>query len=284
MTLYKYIYGHAIDILESLHLKVTPPNEFNDPFELTPRSRFTITIEYMLNKVRNEPEHFRPAWEDLRHKNGYSGTYEQFLADLPNQIQGNFKEFKRRHKGQLTENDLKSVHEASNKLGILCLSKPNDSIPMWSYYANSHQGVAFGLNATHPCFERGQVGVFDAVTYRRSRLPIDQLLPPGSKQLFNQMTAIMFTKSKVWEHEDEYRRIYRLSDLAKKEEKKKKPLYFLNIDGDVIHEIIFGCCVDRMLEGAIRKEINRKKQTLGHIHLLRCKRHPKRFELQIVPA
>jgi hypothetical protein len=33
---YKYCSAHGLDILTSLHLKITPPNQFNDPFEFTP--------------------------------------------------------------------------------------------------------------------------------------------------------------------------------------------------------------------------------------------------------
>lgn len=37
-TVYKYCDQRGIDIVENLRLIVTPPNQFNDPFELTPHA------------------------------------------------------------------------------------------------------------------------------------------------------------------------------------------------------------------------------------------------------
>ena len=38
MILYKYAGESGLRILEDLRLKITPPNEFNDPFEVTPHA------------------------------------------------------------------------------------------------------------------------------------------------------------------------------------------------------------------------------------------------------
>ena len=42
-VLYKYCDPRGIDILQSLRLKVTPPNQFNDPFEFMPRVETEIS-------------------------------------------------------------------------------------------------------------------------------------------------------------------------------------------------------------------------------------------------
>ena len=36
MEVYKYCGDLGVEILEKLELKVTPPNQFNDPFEFAP--------------------------------------------------------------------------------------------------------------------------------------------------------------------------------------------------------------------------------------------------------
>ena len=152
MIFYKYTSNGAINILEDLRLIVTPPNAFNDPFELTPRSTFTITIDYLLNRVRNEPESFREPYNNMVRHAGYRDSFERFLAEMPTAIARKFKVISKLYREAQIHHDLGSVDEASQYFGILCVSKPNDSIAMWSHYANYHRGVAFGLDLAHSCF------------------------------------------------------------------------------------------------------------------------------------
>ncbi|MGR6839523.1 DUF2971 domain-containing protein [Aliivibrio wodanis] len=41
--------------------------------------------------------------------------------------------------------DEENLKDAQNKHGIYCLSKDNDSLLMWSHYAESHTGICFGF-------------------------------------------------------------------------------------------------------------------------------------------
>lgn len=282
---FKYANDWGIKILEDLRLKVSPPNTFNDPFELTPRSKFTITIDYMLARVRDEPEWLRTPYNDMVRHEGYPYSFDRFLIDMPTFIPMKFKAFKRLYRREQTRNDLASMDEASHRFGILCVSKPNDSIAMWSHYANHHRGVAFGLDLVHLCFTKGYATEFNAIKYQRSRCPVDPLSPLGSAEWYNQLKSVIFTKSTIWKYEKEHRRIYRLRELLHPPAGANgKRHYFLNIDGDAIREIIFGCCIAPAYESQIRAELNRRRRTFGHIKLFRCKRHPSRFQLQIVPA
>jgi hypothetical protein len=284
MVFYKYAGDRGINVLEDLRLKVSPPNTFNDPFELTPRSKFTITIDYMLNRVRNEPEWFREPYNNMVQHEGYPHSFDRFLADMPTVIPMKFQAFKKLYREAQIRNDLGSMDEASKNMGILCVSKPNDSIAMWSHYANQHRGLVFGLDLAHSCFT-AHAGEFDAVRYQRNRCAVDALLPIRSVEWYNQLKTVMFTKSTIWKYEQEYRRIYRLRDLlCPPAGTDGKRHYFLNIDGDAIREIIFGCCIAPDYERQIRQELNRRPKTFGHIRLFRCNRHRSRFQIQIVPA
>ena len=51
--LYKYCDQRGIDILQSLRLKVTPPIQFNDPFEFMPKVDFEITPEKIKTDLRS---------------------------------------------------------------------------------------------------------------------------------------------------------------------------------------------------------------------------------------
>jgi hypothetical protein len=285
MIFYKYVGDRGISILEDLRLKVSPPNAFNDPFELTPRSKFTITLDYMLARVHHEPEWFREPYNDMVQNEGYPHSFDRFLADMPTIIPMKFKAFKKLYREAQIRNDLGSIDEASQLMGILCVSKPNDSIAMWSHYANYHRGVAFGLDLVHSCFTDGYASEFAAVKYQRNRCPVDALLPIGSVELFSQLMSVIFTKSTIWKYEQEHRRIYRLSELLHPPAGADgKHHYFLNIEGDAIREIIFGCNIALAYENQIRAQLNRRPKTFGHIKLFRCKRHHSKFQVQIIPA
>ena len=59
---------------------------------------------------------------------------------------------------------------------------------------------------------RGLRGSFGPVKYQQNRCSIDPRLPEGS-ELLKQFTKVIFTKSAIWKHEQEYRRVYRLDEL-----------------------------------------------------------------------
>jgi hypothetical protein len=283
MVLYKYSDHWGITILKDLRLKVSPPNAFNDPFELTPRSKFNITVDYLLNRLRDNPEWFREPYNNMVRHEGYPYTFERFLADMPRIIPLKFNAYRKLYREAQISNDLGSLNEASKLMGILCVSKPNDSIPMWSHYANHHRGVVFGFDFAHSCFAK-HAKEFGAVSYQRKRHAVDALLPIGV-ELYKQMKSVMFTKSTVWKYEQEYRLIFRLRELLRPPiGADGKQHYFLDIDGEAIREIIFGCCTIPTYENKIRAELSRRSRTFGHIKLFRCERHATKFQLKIIPA
>jgi len=176
---------------------------------------------------------------------------------------------------------MKTLDAVSQELGILCLSKPPNSIPMWSYYADHHRGVVFGLNVDKI---GGRLhGPCGLVKYCKQRARVNPWLPPGDA-MHKQVLKTLFTKCADWKHEQEYRRVFQLSDLISYLPDKGEVIkYFLDIPSDAIQEIIFGCRARDELKSAIRLEVQRRKRTFGHIRLLRCERHPSRYELKILP-
>ncbi len=175
------------------------PSECNDPFEFTPRSRVTITREYMLEKLQRDPEHFRPAYDDLV-REGFSQLFSEFLKSLPEAIETMFPEFRIRYRDRLIDLDLASREQASQFVGILCLSLPNLSIPMWSHYGHEHSGVVIGVKKDDPAFSHGVSGW---VRYRKNRVSVDPLVRPGSEVWWKQINRTIFSKSPEWSYEKE---------------------------------------------------------------------------------
>jgi hypothetical protein len=60
--LYKYCDVRGIDILKSHRLKVTPFDEFNDPFEIAPRMRPDFSLEDA-KAAAADPEMIRRLYE-----------------------------------------------------------------------------------------------------------------------------------------------------------------------------------------------------------------------------
>ena len=67
-------------------------------------------------------------------------------------------------------------------------------------------------------------------------------------------------------------------------DEKGKRHFFLDISGNDIREIIFGCRINETYENQIKAELGRRPKTFGHVKLFRCKRHHSKFELEIIPA
>jgi hypothetical protein len=282
MIFYKYFGNLGIKVLEDLRLKITPPNEFNDPFELTPRSNFTITVVDMINRAKTNPSYYCSVFEDMKN-DGYPHAFKQFIATLPTILPLKFREFKKLMRQELVNNDMKSLNQASEKMGILCVSKIPNSIPMWSHYANYHKGIVIGLDL--PKMGNALPGYFGKVRYHKSRRGINPWLDPTNSEWFRQVTDTIFIKSRDWVYEQEYRRIFRLIDLIPSPpDEKGKRHSFLDINGSDILKIIFGCCIDKAYENRIRAELDRRPKTFGHVKLFRCKRHHSRFELEMIPC
>jgi hypothetical protein len=279
MIVYKYAGDSGLKIMEDLRLKVTPPNEFNDPFEVTPNSRRARPLEEMLADVCKDSKFYRSVFNDMVRDGFYHGSFEQFIQDLPSELSKYYAGYKTLSRKEMAKRDLKTLDDVSPALGILCFSQPPDNIPMWSYYANHHRGIVFGIDIKKIGGRLPTLSGF--VKYRKQRVRYNPFSPLSQKQRLQ----TIFTKSHEWQHEQEYRRVFRLSDLisprAGDGEGKR---YFLDIAGDSIRQIIFGCRMAPDLEAEIRKEIRRRGKTFGHVQLLKCERHTSKFALKIVPA
>jgi hypothetical protein len=279
MIVYKYAGDSGLKIIEGLRLKVTPPNEFNDPFEITPNSRRARPLTEMLADVSKDSKFYQGVFNDMVQDGFYHDSLEQFIKDLPSELPKYYAGYKTLSRKEMAKRDMKTLDDVSPALGILCFSKPVDDIPMWSYYANHHRGAVFGIDVNKI---GGRLPGFSGfVKYRKHRVRYNPFSPLSQKQRLQ----TIFTKSHEWRHEQEYRRVFRLSDLisppvGKGEEKK----YFLDISSDSIREIIFGCRIAPDLEAKIREEMQRRKKTFEHVRLLKCVRHASKFALKIVPA
>jgi len=158
LTVYKYCCGRGVEILEHLELKITPPNQFNDPFEFMPQI------------ICSNP--LRRSKEVLKNKDSLRKLYALELSN--GTFNGSFREYRHKSKNErakmaaeiadyfpmgIAQERKKVLDKASEKIGLLCLSGVRDSILMWGHYCDKHRGIVIGFDSGHPFFHGGTVGL-----------------------------------------------------------------------------------------------------------------------------
>ncbi|MEI6390210.1 MAG: DUF2971 domain-containing protein [Verrucomicrobiota bacterium] len=280
MVLYKYAGASGLKILDALRLKVTPPNELNDPFELTPRSQDWMTRQYLLDKAKHDPEHFRPAYDEWREQEHRSESFSVFLRALHLMSRKTYSHFLHLYRAAIVEADLRAVHEASEHMVVLCLSAVNNSIPMWSHYANHHKGITIGLDANDRCLRFGSP--LCRVKYRKNRVSLNRPATSTPQARLKKVIEMILTKSPDWEYEQEYRFSYAKSRTLRQTTDDGHTIHLIPVWPSAIKEVIFGCSASQQYEDKVRRMLDLNR--FAHVRILRARRHPKHFRLDIVPA
>jgi len=186
--LYKYFDNHerVLKILKTGCIYYPKPNRFNDPFDCDIDIISSVSWDQFEQRVRSEGEKLNKGSEEV----------EQKIRSLRNDAGAAIDEFRSKAK-----DGVKNVGRILKQQGVLCLSTIPDSIPMWSHYANGHNGIcielhrapenALGSTATRPvCYVHDYPEVSWSDLFKR----------PGFLS-----ETIMYTKSNEWKEEREWR-------------------------------------------------------------------------------
>jgi hypothetical protein len=149
--LYKYCTPTGVDVLRNLRIKVTPPNQFNDPFELAPRMEQEMSREQAFNSL-TEPLVLARTYKQAIDSNQFVGTYDEFLRFIREYSEHFAQGLIKRYPESATEFRRDHINMVSEKVGLVCLSEVPDDILMWSHYSGSHTGLVIGFRTTHPFF------------------------------------------------------------------------------------------------------------------------------------
>ena len=272
---YKYAGPNGLGILDDLRLKVTPPNEFNDPFEVTPRSNTPITQETLLARIGSDNGYVLTIY-NLYRNDGGNDSFEEFSARLPHEIQKQSDAICAALRDGEQKSDLLFLAEASEHVGVLCLSQPEDDVLLWSHYADHHRGISIGVDLDDDVF-RTIRHVENAVVYENKRYPFDRQINPETPEGLHHLTQMLFHKSDAWCHEREYRLAFSLSDLE-----HKGGVYLLRIYPSTIREVVLGCRINRETEERLLRLLALKR--FSHIRVRRAVRHREEFALDLEPV
>ena len=255
MNLYKYTkFDFLEEILSNNSFKLSNPETYNDPFDcLITNSEgqvdecFKLVLNYYMFKefsnIINRTDIKIKFWQKpivswirwelkiakkLMKKAPYYEPMKFFdrLLNLIKMINPTiYKEFSNSvENGKIKFNDeiSKTVDKIKESLLVCCYSKRNDSILMWSHYADSHKGVCIEFN---PYDDND----FKEVSYSKKRTKfeiknitsivlaydyIGEKVDPNNKIVMKTIMKSFLTKWDDWKYEEEVRSIYSTSDKS----------------------------------------------------------------------
>jgi len=206
-VVYKYVsFETALKILNSSQILYSSPISFNDPFDLTTDildlTFSEIEISEMINEfIINEQMKKKVLTYNLENLNLFSDAFINTFEDV------------------------------KMKIGITCFSKSYMNTLMWSHYANKHNGLCLGF-----CFKKcGGNGFIQAVVKYATEIKSVKYYRDSVYGIYNWL----FTKSHIWNYEQEVRRVNtRKNGLLSFEKSELSEIYFgLKISAEQINQI-----------------------------------------------
>lgn len=210
-------------IFEKAEFFYSAPKDFNDPFDCNLKLHVDDSTD--------------AEWEEY---------FDQLIEQHPGKM-GNLKNLKAqkiwatnpKFKDSVGVDTHKAHYEESS---VFCLSKKVDSIPMFSYYADNHCGIAmeFQFSRTEiPCgIPFGDLA--DRANWYQRKIVVGDVKYPTSYPELNYhrlygradqlIQNIIFTKHHEWSHEEEFR-IFR----------RRVPAAAVAFDRSLLTRVIFGC-------------------------------------------
>ena len=237
-SLYKFIRkADDVRFLLKGRIKFTPIPELNDPSELVP-SIIPDEVEESLSLLRKKGYN-----EDDMTNLRYQGALLQRLAPEfqavsvpPTQERANklvrssfYDNFTLL--ATLLENTTQKI---ASEVGLFCLTKRNDALPMWAHYAEGAKGLVVEFCNLQEIFCGDDTGVLSkpiAVRYTQNRLGVT--FDPRSHD------SIFFEKLEDWGYEKEVRVVMPLKD-CRREANGTNELYLFDIPQRHISRIILG--------------------------------------------
>ena len=245
--IYKYTsVESAISILKNESVRLTNPKNFNDPYDcnfdqdvkdnkkidkllknycvvkaldkLVSDEKIKVkdvASKIVLSIIRMEMEIMRVL---LRKRPFFSKILGfNFLLNILCKFNGNIKQLIDEELKKKDDFIQKGLIEIKSSIGISCFSKKNNSILMWSHYADSHKGVCLA-------YENTSSKIFNDVVYSKKRHSIklyelarhalakdfinEKIDELKDKIILKDLTTPFLIKSKEWEYEKEVRCIY----------------------------------------------------------------------------
>jgi hypothetical protein len=273
-VVYKYCDSYGVEILRNLEIKITPPNQFNDPFEFTP----CLTCSNLMRTAKRmvkEKDAIREIYQDEKRNGQFVGSFRQyrkmFKEHRPALIQLAVKTLP----SNLINIQQSLLDAVSVHFGVLCMSKRRDSLLMWGHYCDKHQGIVIGFDDAHPMFK--QPPGLNPVRYVRARVQIDESAQNMDAEWSKRKDEFIFSKNDEWRYEEEFRQLFILSSLKKKTFKNEKVGYFYSFPAAAIVSVTIGMRTQSERQKEIQSIL--KGNAFSHVKFDRAILHQRDFAL-----
>lgn len=186
--LYKYrpLNDFTYRILREFELYLPSISQLNDPFEgAIPfvYDQSELTSDNIFLKIYDMTKKEHPDWNDyVIHEHVFNEYRKGTLFDEKH-LEKNIED---------TRNNIEKT------FGVLSLTTKKNNFLMWSHYAESHKGICIGFDTE--ILSNTIDGVLMSAIYQRD-LPKFELF----QETMEFIAKLLFTKSDVWDYEDEYR-------------------------------------------------------------------------------
>lgn len=309
MILFKYTnLEYLKKILENNSYKLSNPSEFNDPFDCLVESDesdkkkcFELMMNYLFFKEMEKI--FLSGETKLRTRDKIISAGFRLVLKLTKSTMKKYKFYNpipmvnsfitlgakyklgqqftnRIDKAELEFSNMieEKVYEIRNSLLICCYGKRNDSILMWSHYADCHKGVCIE-------FEPYDDIEINEVKYSKRRTKLDlysitqivlaydylkEKVDIKNKNVARKLLKPFLVKSKDWKYEEEYRSIYSKNEINPRITISNN-MYLLNAGN--IKTIYLGCKVSE-------DEENKVRDLAGNIPVIKMKESNKEYKVE----
>ena len=270
----------GVEILKHLELKVTPPNQFNDPFEFTPH----IISSNPIRKARailKSKTHLKDWYVAEIRAGNFRGTFREYRKFVKLNRKVMVVDMARHFPTATAEVQQEMLDKISMTYGVLCLSKRRDSILMWGHYCDKHRGLVIGFDASNAVFNAKNGNVLRPVVYVKERVVFDATWNENDDLKFSQYEQqIILSKNADWSYEEELRLSGVLSPLKRKPLSDGSAGYFLPIPPAAFKTVTLGARFPSGLENEVRATL--AQTNLSHVKIDRAELHESKFELRFV--
>lgn len=239
MELYKYLkLSVGLEVLQTGLIRFTPPQEFNDPFELKPNIAGFASSE-KLAKLSGEksPQVLKSEYQSLPSFVKAVLPYDQYIALTKPML---WPESSTQTGAEILAPYVrKALEDRLEKIaGILCLTESHENLTMWAHYGDKHQGMVIGFDANHPYFQNsdGSAGApcqLKPVIYNGMR---PKLTWSGLKS-----ADIFLAKSDDWECEKEWRMFAQLDKANSIVPIESGWAHLFHYPQESVTKVIIGC-------------------------------------------
>jgi|SRR5579864_2541818 len=272
--IYKYGDVRAIDVIDRLRLKVTPPNHFNDPFEFTPQMAPDLLYKTAFRHVLDE-EGMQEIYPEMIKNGQFSGSLAAFREEIQRRTPTLTKALIETYPQTAEDFRRRFINMISETFGVICLSNICDDVLMWGHYANCHTGMVIGFASGHDFWRRPQL---QQVEYTTKRAMFDPNIELDDPQYRAQTRAIVRCKSSHWAYEQEWRQLRLLAECVA-ESGNDNLKYYVPIPADLISRVILGFRFSS--ERRVQLESILSQPEFDHVELHEACLHEREFRLVI---